>query len=235
MINFNSFYLEYNKITMNNKYKIIDVYNWIRRTTFKYFSTFDNPTYSFNVKIDITNVLSFSKETKTSFFINFLFLISKVNNELKSLRLRYVDGEVRLYEKINPTFTVKTEDGSFNNCFVEYTSVYEEFYKRCVKEIEDNNKETKNPEEYNSTSYDRFYSSCLTTIDIISMTQPLNTRDKNSINVPRIFWDKYIKIGDTYYLTLNITVSHILVDGEQLSEAFNKVREYASNFKSIIK
>lgn len=70
----------------------------------------------------------------------------------------------------NPTFTVKTTDGVFNNAEFEYVNDYKEFYKRCREVVEKNNKETLNPDEYNSHRYDWFYSSCITTIELEGMT-----------------------------------------------------------------
>ena len=212
----------------------IDIATWNRRTHFKWFSTFTNPTFSFSIKVDVTDVVNYSKDSGTSFFANFLYIICRVNNELLPLRLRYVDGEVIEYDKINPTFTVKTMDGVFNNAEFEYTSNYKEFYQRCRDVVDKNNKETLNPEEYNIPRYDRFYSSCLTSVELESMSQPLNFNDKNSLNVPRIFWDKYRNEDGRIVMLLSFTVSHILMDGEDLAKALNLVKEYSSNFKKII-
>lgn len=215
------------------EFRIINTKEWKRKSQYDWFSSFDNPTYGFCVKVDVTSVLSYSKETKTSFFANFLYIISRVMNELGPLRLREVDGKVVEYEKIDPDFTVKTDDGSFNNATFIYTLDYQEFYARCRKAIEENNKCVNN-REYNLPLYDRFYSSCLTSIDILSMTHPIKTSDKSSMSVPRIFWDKYLEQEGKYYLNLNITVSHALVDGEDLAKAFNLVRKYALDFYSTI-
>ena len=73
---------------MGNSFKEINTDEWVRKTTFNWFKEFSNPTYCFNVKIDVSEVVKFSKETTTSFFINFLYIISRVNNEIESLRLR---------------------------------------------------------------------------------------------------------------------------------------------------
>ena len=66
------------------------------------------------------------------------------------------------------------------------------------------------------------------------MVHPIKNGDEVSSSVPRIFWDKYIEEDEKYYLNLNFTVSHALVDGEDLSKAFNLVREYCKDFKKII-
>ena len=220
---------------MANKYQEIDTSKWVRRTTFNWFKEFSNPTYCFNVKIDVSDVVRFSKETGTSFFVNFLYVICRVNNEIESLRLRYVDNRVLLYERIDPTFTVKTTDGSFNNAGFEYQRDYQEFYKLAKEEINKRNGLTDNSQNYNVWDYGVFYSSCVISIDLESITQPLDTNNKNSLNVPRIFWDRYRLENNRYVMLLSMTVSHVLVDGEELSTALNLVRKYCSDFKETIK
>lgn len=216
-------------------YQIIDVKNWVRKNQYDWFSTFENPTYGFCVKIDVSEVVRFSKETKTSFFTNFLYIIMRTINETEPMRYRIVDDKVMLYDKINPDFTIKTQDGCFNNAGFDYTNNYQKFYDDCRKVIEENNKKVNLDRTYNLPEYDKIYCSCLTSIDILSMMHPIKWTDKSSTCVPRIFWDKYIKDNDKYYLNLNITVSHALVDGEDLASAFNKIRKYSLKFKEIIK
>lgn len=166
------------------------------------------------MKVDVGDVVDYSEKTHTSFFANFLYLVSKVNNGRLPLRLRYVDGEALEYDVIDPTFTVKTAEGSFNNATFEYTPDYPTFHKRCVEEIERNNQRVFYPDSYNEPRYDRFYSSCLTTISIEGMTQPLNYDDKNSLNVPRVFYDRYREENGRLVMLVSFTVSHILMDGE---------------------
>ena len=220
---------------MNNNYKVIDTANWVRKGNYEWFKDFTNPTFSFNVKVDVTSVVNFSKKTNTSFFVNFLYVITRVNNEIEALRLRLVDGKVLLYDKINPTFVIKTIDGCFNNGESIYYKEYEKFYNEVKAEVNKQNGYTNKDKVYNEPYYDVFYSSCLTTISIEGMTHPLNSNDRNSINVPRIFWDKYRLEDGKYILLLNMTVSHALIDGEELVKAFNVIKEYCLDFEKIIK
>ena len=53
--------------------------------------------------------------------------------------------------------------------------------------------------------------------------------------MPRICWGKYVEQNEKYQLTLNITVSHILVDGYPLAKAFNKIQELLDNPDDIMK
>lgn len=217
-------------------YKVIDTKNWIRNVQFEWFNSFDNPCFGFDVKIDVTEIVNYSKETKTKFFTNFFYVVMRANNECEPMRLRYIDGEVRLYDVINPDFTIKTIDGCFNNACFDYTSNYEKFYKECRTLIEQNCEKMNHEKSYNdATRYDKIYCSCLTTIDVVGMIHPIKYADKNSTSVPRIFWSKYLEENGKYFLVLNTTVSHALMDGEQLSAYFNLVRKYSKEFRDLIK
>lgn len=62
-----------------------------------------------------------------------------------------------------------------------------------------------------------------------------NQYNKASQCIPRICWGKYIEKDGKYELTLNITVSHIFVDGFPLSRTFNKIQELLDNVEEILK
>lgn len=57
-------------------YKIIEKNNYKKIKQYEWFKTFANPCYGFDVKMDVSNVIKYSKETNTSFFINVLYLIT---------------------------------------------------------------------------------------------------------------------------------------------------------------
>lgn len=220
---------------MKNNYKVIDVSKRNRKTQFLWFNSFDNTTYGIDVRLDVTNLVLYSKRTKTSFFINFLYVLTVALNEIEEFRLRYVNSEVRLYDFINPTFTIKCIDNTYNNAKIEYTKSYSEFYKRVyeVKEYEKTN--INHREDYNDSSlYDEFYFSCLPTLDFIGMTHPMIYGDKSSQSCTRALWGKYVLENDRYKMTLNLTTSHALVDGFPMADGFNKVQEIIENFEKTV-
>lgn len=220
---------------MDELYEVIDMENSIRKSQFEFFNSFFDATFGFNVRIDVTSVKEYSSKTKTSFFTNFLYIITICLNQIKEMRLRNIDNEIRLYKVINPNFTVKTDDGSFNNVGHKYTTNYDEFYKLNRKAILEGKKVKNNKDEYNANKlYNDFYMSCLLDFDFEGMTHPSPGGNKTSQSVPRIFWGSYVNENDKYFLTLNITVSHALCDGEPLKQAFNLIKKACNNFEEFI-
>ena len=195
---------------MSKKYKVIDVDNRNRKSQFLWFNSFDNTTYGMDVRMDVTTLVEYSKKTKTSFFINFLYCLTVALNEIPEFRLRYVNNEVRLYEEINPTYTVKCVDGTYNNARHEFTKSYSLFYKRCHDVVEYEKTNLNHRDEYNDSSY----------FDSQSCTRAL--------------WGKFVLENGRYKMTLNLTASHALIDGFPMAEGFNKTQEIINTFEEFI-
>ena len=71
--------------------KIIDVEKWKRKSPYNCFKNYTNPIFSMSVRIDVTDLVEYSKKTKTSFFINFLFVVTKCLNGIENFRMRVLD------------------------------------------------------------------------------------------------------------------------------------------------
>lgn len=216
-------------------YKVIKIENIKKINQYKWFRQFSNPCYGFNVKMDVTRLVQYTKENHQSFFINTLFLLTSALNQIEEMRMREVDGEIRLYDVINPTFIVMTSIGVFENTGFEMINDYREFYKKASSVIESVKKQTSVKETYNDSKlYNDFYITCIPWLSIESMTHPLIDNYYASLSCPRICWDKYRKENDKIVMTLNITVNHCFVDGYPLSKAFELVQEYFNNLTGIV-
>jgi len=216
--------------------KFIDTEKWNRKSAYEYFKTFSNPCYSLDVEMDITELYKLGKETDTSFFVNMLYVVTYALNSIEEMRLRVVDGKVVLHDVINPAYTVMTDAGTFENAAHKYTKDYKEFYKRGKEEVNRCKRLLKVKDTYNdSTLYDEFYITCLPWITYDHMSHPMPDNDHSNSSVPRICWGKYFFKDDRVKIKLNITVSHMLVDGYPLSMAFLKIQEVLDNVRNYLK
>lgn len=217
-------------------YKVIDIEKWNRRSQYEWFSKFSNPCYSMNVDIDVTKVVEFTKETNTSFFINFLYVIMKSLNSVEEMRLRIVDNEVRLYDNIDPTYTILLKDFNFENAGNKMFDNYKDFYEDANNEISSiKNQNGKNIEYNSENNYAVYYITCVPWVNYTAMTHPVPNNMPESSSVPRICFSKYSLKDGKYILSFNINVSHALVDGYPLSKAFNKLIENSLNPELILK
>ena len=62
-------------------YKIIDKEKYYRKGVFRHFTEDCKCSTSITARIDVTELKEFSKKTETKFYINFLYILSKVLNQ----------------------------------------------------------------------------------------------------------------------------------------------------------
>lgn len=217
-------------------YKVLKVEDLKNQSQYRWFKTFSNPCYGLNVKMDVTKVIEYCKKTNTSFFINVLYLITTALNSIDEFKIREVKDEIRLYDTINPTFTVMTDIQVYENAGFKMVDDYSSFYKIAKETIERVKKVTSFKETYNdSTLFDDYYMTCAPWISMESMTHPLCEGNFESLTVPRICWDKYRNEYGRMVMLLNITVSHCYIDGYTLSKAFNLIQEKFNEIESLLK
>lgn len=201
-----------------------------RKKHFEWFNSFENPSYSINVRLDVTNIVQHSKMQNRSFFIDFLYVVTEALHSIPEMRMRIKDDEIILYDTINPSYTIMTDEGVFDTCRHVMSHDYMEFYQRAETAIEyGKHNYTSNGEFNNTDIVDDFYISSLPWIDTLSMTNPMPTGDKNNLSIPRILWSKYVQNNNKYELTFNITVNHALVDGKHISDAVLAIQKLIEN------
>lgn len=216
------------KVIEKSEFKKIKQYNW--------FKTFANPCYGFDVKMDVSKVVEYSKKTNTSFFINVLYLITTGLSSIEEMRLREVNDEIRLYEKINPTFTVMTKTGIYENAGFKMIDDYQGFYNKAKEVLEEVKNQDYVKETFNdSLLFDDYYMTCVPWLSMEGMTHPLCDNNFSSSSCPRVCWDKYRVENDKYVMLLNITVSHCFVDGYPLSCAFKKIQDNFNMIEEVVK
>lgn len=217
-------------------YKVIKKSELKKIKQYEWFKTFSNPCYGFDVKMDVSKVIEYSKKTNTSFFINVLYLITIGLSSIEEMRLREVNDEIRLYEKINPTFTVMTKSGMYENAGFKMIDDYKGFYNKAKEVLEEVKNQEFVKETYNdSLMYDDYYMTCIPWLSLEGMTHPLCNDNFESSSCPRICWDKYRLENDKYVMLLNITVSHCFVDGYPLSCAFKQIQKNFDDIELITK
>ena len=217
-------------------YKVIKSEQLKNQSQYRWFKTFANPCYGLNVKMDVSEVVKYSKETKTSFFVNILYLITTALNSIEEFKIREVKDEIRIYDTFNPTFTVMTDVGIYENAGFKMVDDYKSFYRLAKEIIEIVKKQTSFKQTYNdSMLFDDYYMTCLPWISIEAMTHPLCENNNESLTVPRLCWDKYRIENGKFVMLLNITVSHCYIDGYTLSKGFAKIQENFDQTYSILK
>ena len=128
-------------------YKVIDKEKYYRKGVFRHFTEDCRCSTSITARIDVTELATHSKNTGTKFYINFLYILSKVLNSREDYRMGYLwqTDELICYDVINPTQYVFHEDTeTCTPVYTEYDEDYEKFYAAALKDVE----EAKKTREY---------------------------------------------------------------------------------------
>lgn len=217
----------------------IELSTYLKRNQYAWFSTFPDPSYGFDVDIDVEAVVRLSKSRGDSFFPYFFYLVMKGVSSIKELRMREEKGHIYLYNEIHPTWTVMSDAGVYVNVGCPMEKDFGLFYEK-VKEMTEKAKRLLPNDELNQDPIVNLpnvvYATCLPQLEIVGMKHPTPSGDHDNLSIPRICWDKYRKEADGHYhLVLNITVSHTLVDGFPLAACFNQIKKDCLAPETILK
>lgn len=206
-------------------YKIIDKEKYYRKGVFNHFSKDCKCSVSITNRIDVTKLYDYSKKTGTKFYINFLYILSKILNSRDDYKMSYLyeTGELIVYDKINPIQYIFHEDTE--TCTPVYTHYFEDyktFYEKCEKDIE----EAKNTREYNLDQenhpnwFDASYISWLS-YDSLNIELP----DGYLYLLPIVNWGRYQKEGDRIKMPVTVRMNHAAADGYLVSKVFLLLQE----------
>ena len=205
--------------------KKVDINTWARRSHYEWFSSFADPTLAMNVRMNITQLLAYCKKSGISSFAAIMYIVCKCCNNNQAFRLRMLGGAVIEIDYANVAYTVMTEN-NFINCRASMSSGFVGF----LKDVDENRISASShscmQKQFNNTSIiNDIYCSCVPWMDFQSVAQPIPDKSDENKCIPRLCWGKYCKENEETFMTLNITASHALVDGYDMSCVFNAIQE----------
>ncbi len=216
--------------------KKIDLSTWERKSHYAWFSQFADPSIAIDAKMNITNVIEFSKKRGVSSYAIIMYTICMCMNQNKAFRLRILNDEVLEIGLANVAYTIMVNDSCFVNCRANLKQGFEVY----LSEVKENQIKYSNSnyiqEEYNSVAIiDDIYCSCLPWLNFSSIKQPIPDKIPESKAIPRACWGRYYTEFDCTYMTLNITANHALVDGLDMANVFNNIQKAFDDIENFVK
>jgi chloramphenicol O-acetyltransferase type A len=175
---------------------------------------------SISSRLDVTDLVAYSKQKGTKFYIDFLYILTKVLNSREDYRLGYLyeTGQVIVYDKINPTQYIFHEDTeTCTPVYTEYFLEYQDFYERCMADIV----QAKESREYNLDManhpnwFDASYISWLS-YDSLNVELP----DGYLYFLPIVNWGRYLEENGHLMMPVSVRLNHATADGYLLAKVF---------------
>ena len=211
-------------------YKVIDLEKYYRKGVYRHFSEDCKCSVSMTARIDVTDLVTFSKKTDTRFYLNFLYLLSKTLNSRDDYKMNYLwqTNELVCYDVINPTQYVFHEDTeTCTPVYTNYSEDYQEFYKNALADLE----RAKNTREYlldaanHPNWFDASYVSWLS-YDSLNIELP----DGYLYFLPIINWGKYREEGERLMMPVSVRMNHAVADGYLIANVFRLMEKEMADF-----
>ena len=215
---------------MNCNYKVVDKDTYYRKGVFRHFSEDCKCSVSMTARIDVTELVIHSRKTNTKFYLNFLFLLSKVMNSREDYRMGYLwqTDELICYDTVNPTQYVFHDDTeTCTPVYTEYSENYAVFYSNAYADLE----RAKKTREYGLDSvnhpnwFDASYISWLS-YDSLNIELP----DGYLFFAPIINWGKYREENGKLVMPVSVRLNHAIADGYLVANVFRLLQQEVETF-----
>ena len=201
-------------------YRIIDRENYYRRDVFRHFSEDCKCSTSITARVDVTALVSKSRATGTKFYLNFLFLLTKVLNSRDDYKMGWLwqTQELICYDKIHPTQYVFHEDTE--TCTPVYTrwhEDYEAFYPAALADLE----RAKATREYglDAANHPNWFDASFIpwlSYDALHIELP----DGYLYFLPIVNWGRYRMENGRLMMPVSVRLNHAVADGYLVAKVF---------------
>ena len=211
-------------------YRIIDKEKYYRKGVYRHFTEDCKCSVSMTARIDVTDTVRLSKQRNTKFYIDFLYVITKVLNSRDDYKMSYLwqSDELICYDVINPTQYIFHEDTE--NCtpvYSRYYDDYETFYRCALDDIE----KAKQTREYGLDAenhpnwFDASYVSWLS-YDSLNVELP----DGYLYFLPIVNWGRYREENGRLMMPVTVRLNHAVADGFLIANVFRLIEKELTSF-----
>ncbi|MBR4458992.1 MAG: chloramphenicol acetyltransferase [Clostridia bacterium] len=213
-----------------DSYRIIDMDAYYRKGVFRHFSEDCKCSTSMTARVDVTELEIRSKETGTRFYLNFLYILTKVLNSRDDYRMGYLwqTDQLICYERIHPTQYVFHEDTE--TCTPVYTTWnedYETFYAGALEDVE----RAKRTREYllDAANHPNWFDASFIpwlSYDAMHIELP----DGYLYFSPIVNWGKYRRENDRLMMPVSVRLNHAVADGYLVAKVFRLLEQEIAAF-----
>lgn len=201
-------------------YKIVDKETYYRKGVFRHFTEDCKCSISMTARIDVTELVEYSKITHTKFYFNFLYILSKVLNSREDYRMGYLwqTEELICYDVIHPTQYVFHEDTE--TCTPVYTEYCENYAAFCINASNDLERANKTREySLDMASHPNWFdASYIPWLSYDSMN--IELPDGYLFFAPIVNWGRYREENGRQLMPVSVRLNHAIADGYHTALVF---------------
>ena len=210
-------------------YRVIDRETYYRQGVFRRFSEDCKCSLSMTARVDVTDLVAWSKTKGRKFYLNFLYILCRALNSREDYRMEYrwQTDELICYDVIHPIQYVFHEDTeTFTEVYSTYDPDYETFYAAALRDLEagkgtrDLGLDDANHPNWFDASYIPWVS-----YDALHLELP----DGYLYLAPIVNWGKYRPEDGRLMMPVTVRMNHAVADGFLVANVFRLLeREMAA-------
>ena len=209
---------------------IVDIDTWERRDNYLFFQQHANSWISFTSEVDCTEAYNRSKASGRSFFVCYLYAITRAVNEVKELRYRKTrSGEVVWYDTVDVISPIAVPGKTFYTVRIPYHEDFETFYaeaRRIITSIPaDGDPYQANRDIEEQGDFDVFLLSAMPGLYFTSISYTMqevgHALDYHLMNA-----GKAIVREGRRVMPIALSIDHAFTDGAHVTLFFEKVQKY---------
>ena len=206
-------------------FRFIDMETYPRRAHFEYFRTLPYPYVGTTVNIDITDMLTFCKNHRLSFYLTFLHAAALAADEVPELRQRIHGNGIIEYAECPTSHIELLENSSYCYCTLHHHMDFDCYYAQAEKErISCRSGGITEDKEVESM----YFISTMPWFQYTSLIQPVAGGDESN---PRITWGKYEKNHEgKMMMPVSILVHHALADGVHIAQFYENLKKWIAEY-----
>ena len=211
-------------------YRIINRDAYYRKGVFRHFSEDCKCSVSITARVDVTDLVQYSRAQGTKFYLNFLYLLCRVLNSRDDYKMAYLwqTDELICWDVIHPTQYVFHEDTE--TCTPVYSMYYEEyaeFYRHALDDLH----AAQQTREYlldaanHPNWFEASYISWLS-YDSLHLELP----DGYLYLAPIVNWGKYREENGRLMMPVTVRMNHAAADGFLIANVFRLLEQEIADF-----
>ena len=211
-------------------YRIIDRETYYRKGVFRHFSEDCKCSVSMTARLDVTGLVARSRREGTRFYLDFLYLLSKVLNSRDDYRMGYLwqTDELICWDVIHPTQYVFHEDTeTCTPVYSTYCEDYGTFYANALRDLEaaKKSRDYALDAEHHPNWFDASYISWLS-YDSLNVELP----DGYLYFAPIVNWGRYREENGRLMMPLSVRMNHAVADGFLIANVFRLLQREIDAF-----
>ena len=211
-------------------YRIVDKEKYYRRGVYRHFTEDCKCSVSMTARVDVTALKARAEKAGESFYIDFLYLLSRVLNSRDDYKMGYLwqTDELIVWDTIDPTQYVFHEDTeTCTPVYTAYSEDFNEFYRNAKADI-DRAKETPEYLLDEANHPNRFDASYIPWVSYDSLNVELP--DGYLYFAPIVNWGRYRLENGRFMMPVTVRLNHAVADGYLIAKVFRLLEAEIARF-----